>query len=219
MKQFVVVGLGNFGHHLAANLYEKGHDVLAIDSNAERVQDIKDRVSQAVVADTTDRRILESLGIKTVDAAIVSIGSSMENSILTTLNLKDLGVKRVLAKAISEVHSRLLYKVGATEVFFPEKDQAVSLSSRLHSPNIIEYMPFMEGYSFIEFAPPPAFVGKMLKDLDLINKFGVQVIAIKEVILDKLNMIPTGRFVLKESDVMVMLGPDEGIEKLKKMED
>ena len=115
MKQFAIIGLGNFGHYLALNLYKKGHEVLVIDKNASQVQEIKDQVSQAVIADATDRKAMESLGVKDMDAAVVCIGSVLSDSILATLNLKEIGVKRVLAKAMTEAHGRILNKIGASE--------------------------------------------------------------------------------------------------------
>ncbi len=217
MKQFAVIGLGNSGYYLATTLYQKGHEVLAIDINSERIQTIKNRVSQAVVADATDASVLESLGIKDVDSAIVCIGSVMEASVLTALSLKDIGVKFVAAKAISEPHSRILYKVGASEVFFPEKDQAFALAERLQTPNILQYLPFLEGYSIIELTPLKHFIGKSLKEIDLINKHGVQVIAIKELVPDRLNMIRTGQFIIKDSDILILLGPNTSLEKLQKI--
>jgi trk system potassium uptake protein TrkA len=140
----------------------------------------------------------------------------MEASILTTLNLKDLGVERIVAKALSEAHSRLLYKIGASEVFFPEKDLALSLAERLHSPNFLEYMPFLKDYSIVELSPPANFIGKSLKELDLINTFGIQIIAIKELVPDRLNMVPKGSFVIKDSDIMIILGPKESLERLER---
>jgi trk system potassium uptake protein TrkA len=215
MGQFVVIGLGNFGFYLAGRLYEKGHEVLAIDKNPDKVQAIKDRVSCAVNADATDRIVLESLGLRQMDAAAVCIGTEMTNSILTTLNLKDMGVRRIIAMAISEAHGRILEKVGASEVVFPEKDLGVSLAERLHNPNMLDYLPFTPGYSIMELAPPKGFVGKALRELDLINRFGIQVVAVKEVIPDRLNMIPTGRFVIKDSDILILLGPNEAMERLR----
>lgn len=217
MKQFVVIGLGNFGHYLAINLYKKGHEVLAIDSDSIRVAEIKDLVSHAVTADATDRKALEALGLDKMDAAIICIGSVLSESILATLNMKDIGVEKVFAKAISEAHSRILYKIGASEVLFPEKDEAISLAERLHNPNMIDYLPFLEGFSIIELSPPKAFVGKSLRDLDLINRFGVQVVAIKELVPDRLDLIPTAQRVLKYSDLMILLGPNESFEKLRKI--
>jgi trk system potassium uptake protein TrkA len=168
-----------------------------------------------VIADATDRKAIQALGIKQVDAAIVCIGSPLSDSILVTLNLKDIGVKQIFAKAMSEAHGRILYKVGATEVFFPEKDMALSLVEKLHNPNMLDYLPIIGGYGIVELAPPRAFIGKALRELDLINQYGVQVVAIKEMVPDRLNLIPTGQFVLKDSDILILLGPTEAIDRLR----
>jgi len=218
MKQFAIIGLGNFGYYLAKHLYRKGYEVLAVDIDPKQVQAVRDDVSQAIVADATDRTVIEALGVKDMDVAVVCIGSILSNSILATLTLKDIGVKRIYAKAITEPHGRILYKVGADEVFFPEKDLAISLAERLHNPNMLDYLPFLEGYSIIELAPPRGFIGKSLKDLNLTNRFGVQVVAIKEMVPDKLNLIPTAQTVLKDSDIMIILGPNESLDKLQKNE-
>jgi len=218
MKQFAIIGLGNFGYYLAKHLYRKGYEVLAVDIDPKQVQAVRDDVSQAIVADATDRTVIEALGVKDMDVAVVCIGSILSNSILTTLTLKDIGVKRIYAKAITELHGRILFKVGADEVFFPEKDLAISLAERLHNPNMLDYLPFLEGYSIIELAPPRGFIGKSLKDLNLTNRFGVQVVAIKEMVPDKLNLIPTAQTVLKDSDIMIILGPNESLDKLQKNE-
>ena len=215
MKQFAIIGLGNFGYYLATQLYKKGYEVLAIDKKPNLVQEIKDKVNQAIVADATERETLEAMGLEQMDAAVVCIGSVLSNSILVTLNLKDIGVKRVLAKALSEAHGRILYKIGASEVFFPEKDLALSLAERIHNPNMIDYLPFLEGYSIIELSPPKDFIGKSLRELDLINRLGIQIIAVKEVIKDQLVFIPTAKFVLKDSDILIMLGRNESLDKLK----
>jgi trk system potassium uptake protein TrkA len=206
--------LGNFGHYLAIQLYKKGHEVLAIDKKASLVSEIKDRVSQAVIADATDRKAMEALGLDKMDACVVCIGSVLSESILATLTMKDLGLERLYAKAISKVHSRILYKIGASEVFFPEKDQATSLAERLHNPNMLEYFPFMEGYSIVEIRPPKKFIGKSLKELDLINRFGVQVIAIKERDSDNHNLMPTALTVLKDNHIIILLGPDDSLDRL-----
>jgi trk system potassium uptake protein TrkA len=218
MKQFVIIGLGKFGHYLAMQLYKKGHEVLAIDKDPARVSEIKDQVSQAVVADATDRKAVEALGLDKMDAAVICIGSVLSESILVTLNMKDIGLQQVYAKAISEAHSRILHKIGASEVFFPEKDQAIGLAERLHNPNMVDYIPFLEGYSIVEIIPPTQFIGKALRELNLINRFGVQVVAVKEIVPDQLHLIPTANFVLKDSDIMILLGPNEALEKLQKSE-
>jgi trk/ktr system potassium uptake protein len=218
MKQFAIIGLGNFGYYLATHLYEKGNDVLAIDKNQNLVQKIKDNVTQAVIADATDLQTIKSLSIPEMDAAVVCIGNDLSASIHTTLNLKDVGVRKVYAKAISEPHGRILRKVGAQEILFPEKDLAINLAERLHNPSLLDYLPFFEGYSIIELKPKESFVQKELRDLDLINKYGVQVIAIKEIASGKLAMIPTGKYILKGDEVMILLGPNDGLELLRRKE-
>ena len=218
MKQFAVIGLGNFGYYLATHLYDKGNDVLAIDQNQNLVQKIKDNVTQAVIADSTDLQTIKSLSVQEMDAVVVCIGNDLSASIHTTLNLKDVGVRKVYAKAISEPHGRILRKVGAQEILFPEKDLAINLAERLHNPSLLDYLPFFEGYSIIELKPKENFVQKELRDLDLINKYGVQVIAIKEIASGKLAMIPTGKYVLKGDEVMILLGPNDGLELLRQKE-
>lgn len=216
MGQFAVIGIGNFGYYLGRHLYERGHEVIALDINRTLVQRIKDFVSQAVVADATEREVLESLGVQEVDTAVVCIGTRMQASILATLHLRELGVKQILAKAVSEEHGRILKKIGADEIFFPEKDLAVSVGSRLDNPNMLDYLPFIEGYSIVELAPPREFVGKTLSDLDLINRYGIQVLAVKEIIPKGLTLIPTGSFKVKDSDALIVLGPDDALRKLQK---
>lgn len=219
MKQFAIIGLGNFGYYLATSLYEKRHAVLAIDKNINPVQEIKDKVTQAVVADATDIKTLETLGIKQMDAAVVCIGSVISDSILATLNLKDIGVKRVFAKAVTEPHGRILHKIGALEVVFPEMDQAISLAARLHNPNILDYLPFLDGYSIVELLSPQGFIGKDLKELNLINRYGVQVLAIKKILPDQLNMIPKAQYILKDGDILILLGPNHALDLLRKKEE
>ena len=214
-KQFAIIGLGNFGYYLATRLAEKRHDVLALDKNPKPVQEIRDVVSQAVVADASDLETLSALGLKEMDAVIVAIGSDMSASILATLLVKEIGVDRLYAKAITEAHGRALKRVGATDVFFPEKDLALSVAERLHNPNLLDYLPFIEGYSMVELAPPKDFIGKSLAELDLINSLGCQVVAVKELVPEKLNLIPTGKFVIKDSDALILLGPSDALEKLR----
>jgi trk system potassium uptake protein TrkA len=210
-KQFAVIGLGNFGFYLAAGLFQKGHEVLGIDINPRQVQEVRDKVSRAVIADATDPQALKELELEKMNAVVVSIGSVLNSSILATLNVKDMGVKRVVAKAVSDAHGRILQKIGADDIYFPEKDLALTAAQRLDNPNVLDYLPFMEGYSIVQLAPPAMFVGKNLIELDLINRLGIQVIAVTETSPENVVMIPTGRFVVKDSDLLVLLGPDKAL--------
>jgi trk system potassium uptake protein TrkA len=214
-KQFAVIGLGNFGFYLASGLSQKGHEVLGIDINSRQVQEIRDQVSRAVIADATDPQALMELELEKMDAVVVSIGSTLNSSILATLNLKDMGVKRVVAKAVSDSHGRILQKIGADEIYFPEKDIALTAAQRLDNPNVLDYLPLMEGYSIAQLAPPRDFIGKTLIELDLINRFGIQVVAVKELVPENVVMIPTGRFLVKDSDILILLGPDNALTGLK----
>jgi len=216
MKQFAIIGLGTFGYYLATHLYKKGHDILAMDKDPILVQKIKDSVSQAVVADAADRKTVESLLIKEMDAAVVCIGTDLSASILVTLNLKDIGIQKIYAKAITDSHGRILRKVGADEILFPERDLAVSLAEKLNNPSVLDYLPFIEGYSIIELTPPDDFVGKDLKALDLINRYGVQVLAVKKVVSGQFEMIPTGKYVLKDDEDLILLGPNDALDSIRK---
>jgi trk system potassium uptake protein TrkA len=214
-KQFAVIGLGNFGFYLAASLFQKGHEVLGFDINARQVQEIRDQGEPGRDCRRHRPPGAQGTGAGKMDAVVVGIGSVLNSSILATLNVKDIGVKRVVAKAVSEAHGRILRKIGADDIYFPEKDLALTAAQRLDNPNVLDYLPFMEGYSIVELAPPTDFIGKTLIELDLINRHGIQVVAVKELVPENVVMIPTGRFVVKDSDVLVMLGPDNALAGLK----
>lgn len=214
LKRFAVIGLGKFGFYLARSLFERGHDVLAVDISRENVQEMKDYSSQAVVADGTSKETLVSLGVHEVDTAVVSLGTRIDHSVLVTLHLKELGVKEIVVKAISEDHRKILEIIGATQVVFPEKDMAQRLAINLSSRNLVDYLPLSEGISIMEVAPMPAFIGKTIKDLQLRNLYGVQIIAVKELIPERVNLIPAPDCVIKESDILVIMGTDEALHKI-----
>ncbi|MBI5637981.1 MAG: TrkA family potassium uptake protein [Nitrospinae bacterium] len=214
LKRFAVIGLGKFGHYLARFLYERGHEVIAIDVDKETVQGIKDYATQAIIADATNKETLMSLGIQEVDTAIVSLGTRIDHSVLVTLHLKELAVKDIVVKAISEDHRKILEIIGAHQVVFPEKDMAQRLAINLSSRNLLDYLPLSPGISIMELAPIQPFLGKTIKDLQLRNLYGVQIIAIKELIPERVNLIPSPDTVIKESDILVVLGTDESLRKM-----
>lgn len=217
MKQIVIIGLGNFGTYLAKELAMKGYEVMALDKSPIKVQEVQQFVTQAIVADSTDLAVLKSIGVDAADLVVVCIGSSLSDSILTTLNVKDLGVKKIYAKALSESHGRILEKLGATEILFPEKDLAMVLARKVHNPNMIDYIPFIEGYTLVEMAAPRQFLGKRLREMNLINQYSVQVIAVKDVLSDVVNIIPTGDYIVKDSDILILLGLKENIERIREV--
>ena len=215
MGKFAVIGLGNFGFNVAKTLHENGHEVVGIDRNKERAQRLQRYSSQTIIADATDKSILETVGFKDMDAVVVSLGDDLSSSILVTLFLRDTGVKNIIVKIMSEDHGRALEKIGATEIVFPERDTAVKLAKSLSSPNILDYLPLSPEYSIMEVAPPKEFIGKSLAQLHLRSKFNVSVIAVKELIPDRMTINPTADFVVKDSDILIVLGKRKDIEKLK----
>jgi trk system potassium uptake protein TrkA len=212
--KFAVIGLGSFGSNIAKTLYEKGNEVLAVDEDKEKIDEVKNFVSHAVHMDAADKENLQALGIKDMDVVIVSLGPEMEASILTVLYLNEMGTKRIVAKALTEDHAKILESVGATETIYPEKDMAIKTALKLSCPNVLEYLPLISGFGIQEIAPPEKFIGKSLRELDLRNKYGIQVIAIKELIPEKTTFIPKADFVLKDSDILVIMGEDKQLEKI-----
>ncbi len=228
MKQFAVIGLGRFGSSVARMLAEKGHQVLAIDSRADRVQDASSYAAQSVQVDASDEKGLRAIGIESVDCAIVSIGGvNLEASILITVILKDIGIKEIVAKTVNELHTKVLRKVGATRVVSPEREMGVRLANSLISPKILEQIELSPDYSIIETLPPKEFIGKSLRKLEIRARYGVTVVAIKgrECIGGEaekgefkkvINILPEADYVIKEGEVLVVIGGNKDIEKLKK---
>jgi trk system potassium uptake protein TrkA len=212
--KFAVIGLGSFGSNIAKTLYEKGNEVLAVDEDKDKIEEVKNFVTHAVHMDAAVKENLQALGIKDMDVVIVSLGPEMEASILTVLYLNEIGTKRIVAKALTEDHAKILESVGATEVIYPEKDMAIKTALRLCCPNVLEYLPLISGFSIQEIAPPEKFIGKNLRELDLRNKYGIQVIAIRELIPEKTTFVPKADFVLKDSDILVIMGEEKKLEKI-----
>ncbi len=212
--KFAVIGLGSFGSNIAKTLYEKGNEVLAVDEDKEKIDEVKNFVSHAVHMDAADKENLKALGIKDMDVVIVSLGPEMEASILTVHYLNEMETKRIVAKALTEDHAKILESVGATEIIYPEKDMAIKTALKLSCPNVLEYLPLISGFGIQEIAPPEKFIGKTLRELDLRNKYGIQIIAIKELIPEKTTFVPKADFVFKDSDILVIMGEDKQLEKI-----
>lgn len=215
MKQFAVIGLGNFGFHAAKALFEDGNEVLAIDVNRVRVQAIDPFSTEAMVLDATDKEALKSLGLENMDAVIVSTGTKISISILICLYLQEIGTKKILAKALDDDHAKILKRVGATEIIHPERDMAVRVSKGLSRPNILDFIPLAEEFDLIQVGPPREFIGKSLMDLNLRAKYNVHVIAIKELVPENFILVPPASFVIKDSDILIILGKTADVRKIK----
>jgi len=212
MKQFVVLGLGRFGSAVATTLVELGHEVLGVDNDEERVNDLKDKITQAVQADITEERVLKELGVKNFDAAIVSIATDLEASILVTMMLKEMGLKYIIAKAQSALHGKVLEKIGVDKIVFPERDMGIRIARSLIIPNIKDYIELEPDYSVIEIEALPEFADKTLSELDLRNKYGINVLAIKRD--NSFNVSPQAKDIIKKDDFLIVIGETKKITEL-----
>lgn len=212
-----VIGLGVFGFNIAKALFKKGHDIITLDKRKDLVQKAQEFSTQAIVGDGTDKELLESLGIGDMDVGIVGIGNNLGASILTAMHLKELNIKRIMARAINEDQGKILAKVGATDVIFPERDMAIKIAQSLDRPNVLDFLPITEEYEVVELVPPKPFISKSIRELDLRQKYGIQIIAIRELIPEKMHIIISPDFVIKDSDLLIVIGKGGDIERLKKL--
>ncbi|RQD70271.1 MAG: TrkA family potassium uptake protein [Halanaerobium sp. MSAO_Bac5] len=213
MKQFVVIGLGRFGSSVATTLSENGYDVLAIDKNADRVQALADQVTHAVEADATDEDALKTLGVRNFDVAVVSIGDDVSANILCTLILKELNVPYVIVKAPDKLHGKVLTKIGADRVVYPERDMGARIAHNLISSNVLDYIEFAPDYGVIEIIAADKMVGKTLKELELRSRFNVNVMAIKRG--EDLHISPGADDKVLEGDRLVVMGKNESLDQIK----
>ncbi|MGM0603970.1 MAG: potassium channel family protein [Bacillota bacterium] len=213
MKQFVVVGLGRFGASVATTLAENGHDVLAIDRDPEKVQAISADVTHAVEADATDEEALKTLGVRNFDVAVISIGDNVSANILCTLILKELQLPYVIVKAPDALHGKVLTKVGADRVVYPERDMGSRIAQNLISSNVLDYIEFAPEYGVIEILASEKMTGKTLKELELRANFDVNVMAIKRG--EQLYISPGADDEIIEGDKLVLMGKNENLDKMK----
>ncbi len=218
MGRYAVIGLGNFGYHVTKALYEEGNEVVAVDMDRARVQAVDAHATEAVLLDATDKESLQALGLEAMDAVVVSTGMRISTSILICLFLYEEKVKKIVAKAVDDDHAKILRRVGATEIIHPERDMAVRVSRALSQPNMLDFIPLSEDYDLIQVGPPKEFIGKSLRDLNLRAQYNVHVIAIKELVPENFVLVPPPGFVIKDSDVLMILGKSENIKKIKELE-
>lgn len=212
-KKYCVIGLGNFGYHVVEALYRDNHEVIAIDSNKDKVQAVKDFCSYAILGDAANKEFLSSQGVGEMDAVVISTGDRSHLSTLITLYLKELKVPRIFVKAVNEDHGRILDRVGATDIIYPEKDMAKRIAHTISTPNVLEFIPLTEEYSMTETAAPRKFIGKTLIELDLRKIFNVTVIAIKDVMTDQFILAPPPTYIVKDSDVLMLIGKTEDVDR------
>lgn len=211
-KQFAVIGLGRFGTSVATTLHQMGYEVLAIDSDDERVQEFSNEVTHVVQADTTDETTLAALGIRNFDVVIVAIGQDVQANILTTLQLKEIGVPYIVSKASSKLHGKMLEKIGADRVIYPERDMGQRVAHNLVSSSVLDYIELSPNLNIMEVSVPQTVVGKTLAETNLRAKYGINVVAIKRG--DEIIIPPQPSEKIMVQDVLVVVGNIKGIQSL-----
>ncbi|WP_346354908.1 TrkA family potassium uptake protein [Azotosporobacter soli] len=214
-KQYAVIGLGRFGTSVATTLYEMGYEVLAVDNDENRIQEFSDQVTHVIQADTTDEESLIALGIRNFDVVIVAIGENVQANILTALQVKEMGVPYVVAKASNSLHGKLLQKIGVDRVVYPERDMGKRVAHNLVSNSVLDYIELSPELSIVEVSAPNKLYGKTLMETDLRAKYEINVVAIKRGDELIVSPLPTERF--GAEDIIVVVGSRNGIEKLEEM--
>lgn len=215
-RQFAVIGLGRFGTSVASTLYKLGCEVLAVDSDEERVQKFSDEVTHVVQADTTDENTLKALGIRNFDVVVVAIGEDMQANVLTTLLLKELGVKYIVAKAKNLLHGKMLTKIGADRVVYPERDMGQRVAHNLVSTNVLEYIELSPDLGIIELTAPKTLVGQTLAQSNLRARYEINVVAIKRG--ESILVPPAPDEKISSEDILIIVGQTVGIQKMEALE-
>lgn len=214
-KQFAIIGIGRFGSSVALSLTQLGYDVLAVDADEGKIQAISQCVTHAVQADPTEEEALRAIGIRNFDVVVVAIGQDIQASILTTLILKELGVKMLIVKAQNELHGKVLRKIGADKVIFPERDMGQRLAHALISPNILDFIELSDNYSIVEIRATPLLIGKSLNQLDIRTGYGCNVMAIKSND-GTMNITPSADDLIQPTDILIVVGHNDDLNRLEK---
>ena len=212
MKQFIVAGLGRFGSSLATTLTNKGHNVLAIDKNKEKVQKLSNLVTHAVEADISNKSVITNLGISNFDVAIVCIGNDIQVKVLATIIFRELGVPYIVAKAEDKLQGNVLTKVGADKVVYPERDMGMKIANNLMSPNVFDYIELSSNYSIMELPVSDFMVDQTLSNMNFRSKYNVNVVAIKRD--NNINLSPGAEDHLQKDDSLIIIGRNEDIMKM-----
>ena len=212
-KQFVVIGLGRFGTSVAKTLTSLGHEVLALDKNEQAVHDIMNDVTQAVQADAREEDTLRALGVRNLDVAVVAMGDDLEANILITLMLKEMGIPYVVAKARSAQHGKVLEKIGADKIVYPEQDMGIRLANNLIRTNLMDFIELSLDFSIFEIIAPSKFVGKTIGNLNLRALYKINVVAIKKG-KERIVIAPGANELIEEKDILVIVSNKKALEKL-----
>lgn len=214
MKSILIIGMGRFGHHLAKDFLENGHDVMIIDQNEEKIEDMVPFATSTKIGDCTKEEVLKSLGISNFDVVFVCIGTNFQSSLEVTSLVKELGAKRVISKATRDIQAKFLLRNGADEVIYPEKDIAKKWAERYSLDNIFDYFNLPGDIGVYEMNPLSEWVGKSIKESDIAAKHKVTILGIRKQGDEEMSMLPSADYVINEKEHLMVMAKNEVIEKL-----
>lgn len=211
MKSILVIGLGRFGRHMAKKFSEQNNDVMAIDINEERINNVLSVVTNALIGDATNEQFMETIGVRDFDLCVVAIGDNFQSSLETTALLKDLGAKFILARASRDVHAKFLLRNGADDVIYTEKETAEKLAVKYGSDNIFNYIELNEEYSIYEIAVPSSWLNKSILKVNVRSKYGISILATKQG--NNIFPLPKPEHVFTDSESLMILGKNEDVSR------
>ena len=211
MKSILVIGLGRFGRHMAKKFSEQNNDVMAIDINEERINNVLSVVTNALIGDATNEQFMETIGVRDFDLCVVAIGDNFQSSLETTALLKDLGAKFVLARASRDVHAKFLLRNGADDVIYTEKETAERLAVTYGSDNIFNYIELNDEYSIYEIAVPSSWLNKSILKVNVRSKYGISILATKQG--NNIYPLPKPEHVFTDSESLMILGKNEDVSR------
>lgn len=215
MKSFVVIGLGRFGTSVAEELYALGHEVLAMDREESRAQRVAETITHTMIADAKDETVLQSIGVRNFDGIIVCM-TDIEDSVMVSLMLKDMGAKYIVAKSQSKQHTRMLELIGVDRIVFPEQDMGVRLAQTISSRRALDFIELSPDYAIVELPLPRSWAEKTLAEIGARKQFGINVLAVRRE-KDKTYVSPKAEFLLKEKDILILVGENRNIRKLEQL--
>ncbi|MBN2160201.1 MAG: TrkA family potassium uptake protein [Spirochaetes bacterium] len=229
MQKYTVIGLGNFGSHIAKSLREYGSEVTGIDINKERLLEVREHLNHAITGDATDMSFLQTISLKNMDGVLVSVGRDMGALILILLALKELDLKKVIACAYSENHCRAIERLGVSDVIFPDRDTAIRVGKTLSMRNVLDYIPLTGDYVVMNIHPPKSFIGKNIRDLQIGARFQCQILGIKYLQgnakwnaespeWENMKIAPTADDIIPEHSVLLFLGKKSDLLRIQQLD-
>ncbi|MDE7201388.1 MAG: TrkA family potassium uptake protein [Lachnospiraceae bacterium] len=214
MKSILIIGMGRFGHHLAANFLEHGHDVMIVDENEEKLEDMVPYATSTRIGDCTSEEVLKSIGVRNFDVVFVCIGTNFQSSLEITSLVKELGAKRVISKATRDIQAKFLLRNGADEVIYPEKDIAEKWAERYSLDNIFDYIDLPGAFGIYEMPPVKEWVGKSIRESDIAAKYKISILGIKKKHEEEMRVMPSADYIIRETDHLMVMAGNEVAERL-----